>query len=85
MLVLMHHVSNEKSAKPLRETGSCWVIRKDRNGDLTWGQGEVSEELIQAQGTDQSSGSLEWQPGIVRGGKKETAAHLVYKVGPGFG
>lgn len=47
---LIHHVSNEKSAGPLRETESCWVIRKDRNGELTWGQGEMSEELMQVPG-----------------------------------
>lgn len=38
-LVLLYHVSDEKKTGPLRETESCCVRRKERDGELTGEQG----------------------------------------------
>lgn len=46
ILLLIYHVPNERRAGPLRETESCWVMRK-KDGELICGQGEASKARIQ--------------------------------------
>ena len=43
--MLIYHVSNERKAGSLRETESHWGMKKERDGELIWGQGQVSTGL----------------------------------------